>query len=316
LRGEEASPGAGKASWYEDHVSVDVAWAFAQYAHGTGDRRFLVEDAAGVLYGVADWVTSRVSRRRGGFEFRKTMGIAEREEAADDDAYTVMAARQVLQEAIACSEALGAGGNPAWREVEAGLAVPMHRSGRVMSHVGYHPREEKGATPGPLAGIFPLWHPLDPDVVQATLDYYLRLASDYIGSPMLSPLYGVWAAWAGDRALSARLLEEGYAELIGGRFLQTLEMSPTRFPEKPPSGPFFANLGGFLMGLLFGLPGIRVGPGEPETWPSRPVVLPAGWTSIEVERAWIRTQPARIVARHGDERASIQLPGARRRRAA
>lgn len=52
--GEESAPGAGKASWYEDHVSPDIAYAFALYAHATGDRRFLAEDAAPVLYGVAD----------------------------------------------------------------------------------------------------------------------------------------------------------------------------------------------------------------------------------------------------------------------
>jgi protein-glucosylgalactosylhydroxylysine glucosidase len=153
-------------------------------------------------------------------------------------------------------------------------------------------------------------------VATATLDAYLRLAPDYIGSPMLSPLYGVWAAWAGDRQQSLRLLEQGYADLVGDRYLQTDEMSPAKFPDKPRSGPFFANLGGFLMGLLYGLPGIRLGPDDPSTWPSRPVVLPAGWRSIEVERAWVRAKPARIVATQGAERAVIETSQARRRRAA
>ena len=87
-------------------------------------------------------------------------------------------------------------------------------------------------------------------------------------------------------------------------------------PDTPPSRSFFANLGGFLSGLLYGLPGIRLGADEPSTWPSRPVVLPAGWRSIEVERAWVRAKPARIVATHGAERALIDMPHARRRRAA
>jgi hypothetical protein len=101
-----------------------------------------------------------------------------------------------------------------------------------------------------------------------------------------------------------------------GRFLQTLEQSPEKFPEKPPSGPFFANLGGFLMGLMFGLPAIRIGPDDPSTWPSRPVVLPEGWRSIEIERAWVRMKPARIVAEHGAERALIETTRAKRSRAA
>ena len=45
LHGEEASPDVGHASWYEDHVSLDMAWAFAQYSHATGDPRFAKEDA-------------------------------------------------------------------------------------------------------------------------------------------------------------------------------------------------------------------------------------------------------------------------------
>jgi len=306
VAGEEASPGAGHASWHEDHVSLDVAWAFAQYAHATGDARFLRDDAEPVLSGVADWIASRVTPIRDGYAWLETMGIAERRTPSDNEAFTLMMARTVLDEAIACAGRLGAPVRTAWRNVRDGLRVsPSQRLGAILSHDGFNPGEEKGHTPGPLAGIFPAWFALDPGVEQATLRYYLDLAEGYIGSPMLSPLYGVWACWAGDRRLAARLYEEGYANLIGERFRQTLEQSRGMFPDSPPSGPFFANLGGFLMGLLYGLPGIRLGPGEPATWPARPVVLPAGWRSIEVERAWAHGEPVRIVARHGAERAEI-----------
>ena len=36
-------------------------------------------------------------------------------------------------------------------------------------------------------------------------------------------LYGVWAAYTGDRALSAELMEGGYGRFCVGRFMQTLE---------------------------------------------------------------------------------------------
>jgi hypothetical protein len=317
INGEEAAPGAGRASWHEDHVTLDVARAFAEYAHVTGDRRFLGNDASRVLYGVADWITSRVTRTGPRFEFKKTMGIAERRQATDNDSFTILSAKKVLQEAIDCAQRLGHHIPDAWSEVEAGLGVaPSTETGAILSHDGYHPLEEKGATPGPLAALFPVWWDMPPDVERATLDYYLGKAEGYIGSPMLSALYGVWAAWRGDRRLALRLYEEGYAELVGPRFLQTLEQSPTRYPEKPPSGPFFANLGGFLMGLIYGLPAIRIGPDEPSTWPSRPVVLPEGWRSIEIERAWVRSRPARIVAEHGAERALIETGAKKQEQAA
>ena len=317
IYGEEAAPGAGEASWYEDHVTLDVARAFAEYAYATGDRRFLADDASRILYGVADWITSRVSRTARGFEIRQTMGIAERKAATDNDAFTVLSAKTVLRQAIDCAQRLGHTVPEAWSEVEAGLDVrPSRDLNAIMNHDAFNPNEEKGATPGPLAAMFPVWWEFAPDVERATLDYYLDLAPDYIGSPMLSALYGVWAAWRGDRGRSLRLFEEGYADLVMGRFLQTLEQSREKFPEKPPAGPFFANLGGFLMSLTYGLPAIKLGPGDPATWPSRRIVLPEGWRSIEIERAWVHMKPARIVAEQGAERAAIETTKATSSRAA
>ncbi|HEX5013498.1 MAG TPA: hypothetical protein VFV72_04990 [Candidatus Limnocylindrales bacterium] len=316
LHGEEASPGEGKASWHEDHVSTDIAWAFTQYAHATGDPRFLREDASAILYGVADWITSRVTRTGNGFAITKSMGIAEKKATSDNEAFTIMSAKIVLADAIACAERLGDSVLPAWREVLAGLEPPRRADGSLTSHDNFQPNEEKGSTPAPLPGLFPMWYELEPDVARKTIDYYLKLAPDYIGSPMLSAFYGVWAAWNGDRALSARLLDEGYAQFMAPRFLQTLETAPKKAPDGPKAGPFFANLGGFLMSLMYGFPGIRLTPGDPQDWPARPVVLPEGWRSIEIEQAWIRMEPARIVAKHGAERATIEVGGRRRRRKA
>ena len=106
-------------------------------------------------------------------------------------------------------------------------------------------------------GVFPLGFDLDRKSEQATLKFYLKLTKRYIGSPMLSALYGVWAARSGNRELSLNLLERGYADFCAGRFLQTLEYRKDMFPEQPPAGPFFANLGGFLLGLILGFPRIQ-----------------------------------------------------------
>ena len=306
--GEESSPGPGSGSWREDHVSLDVAFAFAQYAHSTGDRSFLRDEAWPVLQGVAEWLRSRVTVTNRGYEIHEMMGIAEREEPSNNDAFTAMAAKAVLAEAIGCARTLGYESPGEWEDIAARLVLPLdRRTGVIQAHDGYKSGEEKGATPGPLAGLFPFWHSPDVNVQRATLEFYLNLAPEYVGSPMLSSLYGVWAAWLGDRERSLALFQEGYGEFVQDRFLQTYEYRPDKFPQQPRAGPFFANLSGFLLGLLYGLPGLRLGSGGPATWPSRRVVLPAGWDAIEVERLWVGGAPARLLARHGDERAQIEM---------
>jgi hypothetical protein len=121
---------------------------------------------------------------------------------------------------------------------------------------------------------------------------------------MLPALYGTWAAWAGDRELSLKLLEEGYALYQYGRFQQTLEYRLDKL-EGIASGPFFANMGGFITGLMFGLPGLKISDADPKDWAQRPVVLPKGWDAIECDRLWIRGRAMRLVARHGADRADL-----------
>jgi trehalose/maltose hydrolase-like predicted phosphorylase len=297
--GEEAAPLPGTAAWHEDHVSLDVARAFALFADVTGQGEFRRGQTWPVLSGVADWIVSRVHETPNGYEIRASMGIAEREQPVDNAAFTNMAAVVVLEDAIRIGERLGRAVDPRWRAIAEGMVLPR-RGPVVVSHDGYRKTEEKGATPDPLMGIWPFGYRLAADEEKATLDFYLGQADAYLGSPMLSALYGAWAARAGDRALALKLLDEGYAKFDGGRFGQILEYRSDRFPEQPRAGPFFANMGGFLSGLLLGMPRLEPGEGAPETWAKAPVVLPAGWEAIEIDRLWVRGRPMRLVARHGE----------------
>lgn len=61
---------------------------------------------------------------------------------------------------------------------------------------------------------------------------------------MLAALYGVWAAWTGDRAQSSKLLEEGYGLYRVGGFAEALEYRLDKI-DGVASGSFFANFGGF-----------------------------------------------------------------------
>src|SRR6476661_3702886 len=261
--GEEAAPMPGTAAWREDHASLDIARAFALCADVAGDDAFLRDKAWPVLSGVAEWVKSRVTKRRGKYEIRASMGIAERQSPSDNAIFTNISARTILLDAISAAKRLHKPIDPAWLEIATKMVVPK-RGKVVISHDAFRVDEEKAATPDPLMGIFPLGCGFDDETEQATLAFYLKIAKRYIGSPMLSSLYGVWAARLGNRRLSLEMLDCGYADFCTGRFLQTLEYRKDVFPEQPPAGPFFANLGGFLLGLILGFPKIQPGPDNPQ----------------------------------------------------
>lgn len=302
--GEEAAPLPGSASWHEDHVSLDVAHAFAVYADITGEPRFRRERAAPILAGVADWLVSRAHRTARGFEIHRAMGVAERKEPTDNPAFVNLSARVVLREASRICADAGWPVDPRWAEVAEALVIPM-QGDVVVSHDAYRPDEEKGETPDPLMGLFPLDAGVSADQAQATLAFYLSRADDYAGSPMLSALLGVWAAWSGDRTRALVLLDAGYAQFEHGRFSQILEYRPDRAEGQPLAGPFFANIGGFAMSLLLGFPGLIPDGGDVAAWSRRDVVLPDGWRAIESDRIWVRGQGMKLVARHG-ERARLE----------
>lgn len=302
---QEATPGDGAGAAHEDHGSLHVARAFSLYADISGDAAFLAEDAWPVLQGVADWIASRVTRTGRGFELPRSMGPAEVPDPPDNDAFTLMASGDVLRRAIAAAERLGHAVPDRWREVEAGLYLPRRADGAIAAHDDFRIDEPKGATPAPLAGLFPCDHPATPAERRRTLTLYLSHWRDYVGAPMLPALYPVWAAMAGDRALALRLFEEGYAAYDQPRFHQCLEYRPDHPDSEVPAGPFFANLGGMLLGLVYGLAGLVIDGGDPRAWPRRPVVLPAGWEEIEIGRLWVRGRPARLRARHGAARAEL-----------
>jgi len=298
LHGEEAAPELGSAAMYEHHVSMVVAHAFAQYAQATGDHRFLREQAWAVLAEVAEWITSRAERSPRGYEIRRAMGIAERKEPSDNVAFVNMAACVALDDAVWAAEQLGQPVPQVWRAVRRGLVIPMDGD-VILDHDGYHPDIEKGATPAALCGLFPLGFQVPPNVFDKTVRFYLDIADQYVGSPMLSALYGAWAARIGDRRTSLELFDAGYAQFVSPRFMNTHEYRDDRLPDgTPPAGPFAANLGGFLTACLYGLTGLHISAAEPPGWGGS-VVMPEGWDAVEVERLWIHGRPMHLRAVHG-----------------
>jgi protein-glucosylgalactosylhydroxylysine glucosidase len=295
---------------FEQHVNMAVAFAFARYCHATLDDEYLRDHAWPVLSGVARWIASRGVDTARGFEIHECLGVAEQEMPVDNHAYVNMAAAVVLREAAAAARRLGLS-ERGWGEIADRVYVPVdERTNVIINHDGYVYREGDvaSATPSALAGLFPFTY--DPGAAreQATLRFYLDRVGPYVGYPMLSAPLGAWAALMGDRQLSARLFEEGYADFVEEPFLVTNEFS-RRFPDEPRAGPLMANVGGFLMSLLYGLTGLVLGPGEPASWARRTAVMPTLWNGVEVERIWARGRAMRLVATHGSPARLEPLQG-------
>jgi protein-glucosylgalactosylhydroxylysine glucosidase len=299
LDGVEATPRDASGAMYEHHVSADVAHAFAMYARATNDRRFLAERAWAVVADVAQWVTSRVTRTDKGFEIREALGVAEDQQPADSSAFVVMSAAVALDDAIEIADQLGREVPDRWRRVRAELVLAVDDNGVILDHEGYRADGAAEPTPAALAGLFPFDFPAPDRVQKATRQFYLGLADRYIGKPMLSPLYGTWAAQLGDRALSAALFEDGFAALVSPRLHNIHEYRQDRFPEQTVAGPFTANIGAFLTGCLYGLTGMRPSFGPVEQWVRHPASMPSTWEGVEVERLWVHGEPMHLLARHG-----------------
>ena len=296
--GEESTPGA--RPYTEDHVSADIALAFAGYVNVTGDRDYARRIAWPVLRSVAEFIVSRVVRTGRGYELLGTVGPREVYTTVDNNAYTNMSAALALQAAIDCAALIGEPVAGTWSTIAEGLIVPRdRRRGAIINHGGARLSEPQGGVPEGAAGLFPLGFRTDPETERATYRYAaLEQAPLYVGAPMLSAVLPVYAARGGEPSLARRLLESGYGDFINDPFLEPDEYPRSR-EDRPRASPMFANLSGFLTALLYGFTGIRPSPAEPDTWTERHVVLPEGWQRIEVERVWVRGQTYSLEARPG-----------------
>jgi len=303
IHGEEVTPGATAPT--KAHASLDVAIAFANYVHATGDLDYLRRYAWPVIQAVAEWTESRVEHTRRGYEIRGMTGPAETDPPVDNNAFVNMAAAQVLREAVGFSDELGVPAHRRWRDIAAGIVVPTSGRGHLVNHDGYRLNEVKGGTPEAAAGIFPTGYRVAPEVEEATFRFATeQQAPSYVGTPMLSAFLPYYAARIGMQSLSEELLETGYGNFVNDPWLEVDEFT-NAVPGKPRVGPMFANIGGFLTTLFFGYPGLRLGSGEPQSWCERPVVMPAGWRGLHVERIYARGDEYSLSANAGAPAAII-----------
>jgi trehalose/maltose hydrolase-like predicted phosphorylase len=306
LHGEEVTPGARPG--LQDHVSLDVALAFETYVHATGDLDEARAMAWPVMRAAAEYVESRVEWTARGAEWRGTLGPREHYQPIDNNAFVNASAIRTLDAAGELARRLDITPPAEWQRIARTLRLPVHRRrGMLLNHDRARLSEPKGATPEGAAALFPVGYRTTPRIEAATYRYAVtEQAPTFVGTAMLSPLLPVFAARIGDRVAARDLLERGYGAFIDAPWTEPDEF-PLEMTDKPRAAPMFAHIGGYLTGLLFGFPGVRLNADDPATWPERPVVLPDGWRAIHAPELCIRGARGSLTARDGAHRAEIVL---------
>lgn len=298
--GEVTPPWAG-GGITEHHINMDVAHAFAQCVYATDDDLFARQHAWPALQAVAEWITSRVTSTGRGYEILHVTGIDEGHDNVHNDGFTNASAIVVLREAAELARRLGYGAPDVWEQIAANLYLPIDVDKNVIG-------SRDGAAPSldVLTALFPLGFSISDEIDRATMEAVV--AKSKPGGAMLSGFIGVYAARLGNRPLAREMTETGLLCFATDPFTQFTEVADRNSSiGHVGSTPFLSNPAGTQLSCLYGLTGLRLGYGVPESWAKHPVVLPEGWESIEVERIWAHGRPARLRAVHGAERAEVEL---------
>ena len=165
------------------------------------------------------------------------------------------------------ASAIGECPPPIWPEIADGLVLPRDtRRGAIINHDGARLDEPQGGVPEGAAGLFPVGYRASADVELATYRYAaLEQAPLYVGAPDAQRLAARLCGPGGEPALARDLLESGFGDFINEPFLEPDEYPRSR-TDRPRASPMFANLGGYLTGLLYGFTGIDPSMAEPSSW--------------------------------------------------
>jgi protein-glucosylgalactosylhydroxylysine glucosidase len=127
---------------------------------------------------------------------------------------------------------LGRIADPTSAKIAEKIVIPM-REQVIVSHDGYRSNEEKGATPDPLMGVFPLAFEMTSEIEAATLKFYLGRSEEVSGqSHALSAVRSLGGLCG--RLCSVRKANGGrVGRFCVGRFCQTLEYRADVFPQLP-----------------------------------------------------------------------------------
>jgi len=300
----------GAAGTGEQHINLDVAMAFIAYYQVSGDEIFLRERAWPVLKGVAEWIESRAEKTNRGYEILFVTGIDEGSDNVNNDSYTNILSKIVLNHVNRFAEKLGYPMNPIWKQISDDLYVPIHGGLNFVEQ--YENCQIKDSMPPEsLMAFFPYGYSYSRQVDENTMMFYIEHGlRRYLSLPMLSGFLGVIPAYLGDRKLAREFFEEGNLRFFIEPYLMCTERALTgdyykRVPDAITT-TFLTGRGSMIAGLMMGLSRIDLWKEDLDDWFSGPIVMPEGWDGIVMEKVYLRGRPARITAMHGAPRAQVE----------
>jgi trehalose/maltose hydrolase-like predicted phosphorylase len=237
---------------YEQHIAADVALAQWQYYLATGDRGWLARYGWPVLSQVARFWASRVTLGPdGNYHIDGVTGPDEEHPDVNDEAYTNVAAKTVLEDATKAARVLGLGGPESWPSIASGIVVSEDAAtGIVPEFSGYGGELVKQADVTMLE--YPWSFNLPPGIAENDINYYAP-RTDPNGPSMSDAVNSIGSSALGAPGCASFVYTERSVEpFIRDAFDQ--------FSETRTGGAFtfMTGIGGFLQEFIYGYSGLRL----------------------------------------------------------
>ncbi len=236
---------------YEQHITADVALAQWQYYLATGDRPWLIHRGWPVLSrAAAFWASRATLGSDGAYHIDHVTGPDEENPNVNDEAYTNVAAKTVLADAVQAAHVLGMAAPARWSQVSSKLVVLTNRSLRIHPEfAGYGGQLVKQADVTLLQ--YPWQFPMTARLAQSDINYYVP-RTDPSGPSMSDAVNSIDTSALGSPGCASYVfMQRSYEPFIRDVFDQ--------FSETKTGGAFtfMTGIGGFLQEFIYGYTGLR-----------------------------------------------------------
>ncbi len=246
---------------YEQHITGDIGYAAWQYWSVTGEADYLRSDLEPMMRGIAEFITSRVSKNGTSYHVNHIMPPDEYHKNVDDSLTTNNVFRLALLGAVEAARETGREVDPAWTDIAENMFFGINET------FNYHPEFEGYTGDVVKQGdvILNGWPFLfsQPASTRANDLVYYANRTDKTGPAMTWAMFSTGWLDAGDQAQADAYFLRGYAN----------QKKPFQVWTETPTGGainFITGAGGFLQSLVFGYGGIRIERGRLTLTPQVP----------------------------------------------